>query len=113
MIKMTEYQLQCAVKDFADLHLLPMIHVPNEGLRSKYTGFRLKRIGMMAGVSDCFFPRGNESHKGWFLELKIPPNKPTPTQISFIALVKSEGYWGSIAYGVEDAIAQITQFYDL
>jgi hypothetical protein len=113
MYKLTEYQLQCVVKDFADLHLLPMLHVPNEAYRSKYQGYRLKREGMMPGASDCFFLRGNATSKGLWLELKVPPNKPSAAQLSFLELVISEGYTGLVAYGVDEAIAAITEYYGL
>ena len=113
MLKVTEAQVQIAVAEFARLHQLPMHHSPNEAKRSVMLGGKLKRMGMMTGYSDCFFIRGNKQYSGFFLELKVPPNKPTPAQLRFIELVKAEGYHGSIAYGVDDAIAQICGFYDL
>lgn len=110
---MTEYQFQCTIKDFADLHYLPMIHTPNEGYRSKITGFRLKRMGMLAGVADCFFLRGNDKYKGLWLELKIKPNKPTREQILFMSMVNSEGYLGEVCYDLDVAITIIKDFYGL
>jgi hypothetical protein len=113
MVKRAEDILQEAVVYFARLHKLPMFHPVNEGKRSLATGARLKRMGMMSGVSDCMFLRGNNQYSGLFLELKVPPNKPTPAQLRFIELVKAEGYHGSIAYGVDDAIVQICGFYNI
>ena len=113
MLKVTEAQVQIAVAEFARTHHLPMFHPCNEGRRSLANGARLKRMGLMSGVSDCMFLRGNKQYSGLFLELKVPPNKPTPAQLRFIELVKAEGYHGSIAYGVDDAITQICGFYGI
>jgi len=52
MVKRAEDILQEAVVYFARLHKLPMFHPVNEGKRSLATGARLKRMGMMSGVSD-------------------------------------------------------------
>ncbi len=113
--KITEAQLQLAVKQFADLHLLPMHHSPNEARRSPQLGKRLKDEGMIPGFSDCFFMRSsaNGYYKGLFIELKIPPNKPTVTQKNFLELIKNEGYLGIVCYGIDDAINAIKMFYDL
>jgi hypothetical protein len=111
--KMTEFQLQCAVKRYADYNQLPFIHVANEGARSKWEGYNLKKAGMMPGVADCFFMRGNDTHKGLWIELKVPPNRPTPNQISFLSLANSEGYHAVVCYSIESAIAEIRDFYQL
>jgi len=111
--KMTEKQIQDAVKQFADMYLLPFIHVPNEGVRTKWQGYQLKKAGMMTGVADCFFMRGNDNYKGLWIELKVPPNKPTQAQESFLMLANSEGYLGIVCYSLDSALAEIRAFYDL
>lgn len=113
MQKMTEFQFQCAIKDFCDLYQLPMIHVPNAGLRSKFSGHMLQRSGMVAGVSDVFIMRPNAHYSGLWLELKIKPNKPTPAQLRFLELVKQEGYWGEICYELDATLRLISIFYGI
>ncbi len=113
LAKPTEAQIQLAVAEFARLHQLPMHHSPNEAKRSIVLGSKLKKMGLIPGFSDCFFFRCNKEYSGFFLELKVPPNKPTKTQLAFLELVKAEGYHGSIAYGIDDAIEQICWFYGL
>jgi hypothetical protein len=76
--EMTEHDFQCNIvlklknefrkeidsKDFC------IIAVPNGGRRDKRTGAKLKREGVMAGVSDCIiFYLG----KVFFVEIKLPP----------------------------------------
>ena len=108
-----EQQFQLQVADFSRAHRLRMIHVPNEGKRTDYTGNLLKRMGMYPGFSDCFFPKGNKSFKGLFVELKVKPNKPTQHQLNFIEEMIQEGYAGHIAYSIDEAINIITLFYSL
>lgn len=112
-MKMTEYQMQCAIKDFADAHKLPMMHSPNEGKRSVVTGHRLKRAGLMPGASDCFFLKGNTMYKGLWIELKIKPNIPSKEQLRFLELVNSLGYLGDVCYDLDEALALISAFYGL
>ena len=105
--------LQIAVSDFAKLHKLPFLHIANERSCSPIYGQMLKRMGVKAGVSDCFFPRGNDSSKGLWLELKIKPNKPTDSQLKFIQDMIAEGYSADIAYTIDEAIAIIKSFYSI
>lgn len=108
-----ESHIQIAVCDFARLHKIPFYHVPNEGKRSFVMGKLLKRMGMVAGFSDCFMPRGNERFKGLFIELKSGSNKVTPAQLQFINQMIDEGYAAHVAYSTEEAIAIIKAFYSL
>lgn len=112
-IYITEYQICCAIKDFADYNQIVLIHVANEGARSKFTGHRLKRIGLMPGFADYFGPQGNATHKGLFLEVKTIKGKPTIAQKSFIDMVNNEGYYGTIAYGLDACLEVIRGFYGL
>lgn len=113
VIDITEYQICCTIKDYCDLHQLELIHLCNEGKRSKWGGFRLKRIGLMPGAADYFLPQGNATKKGLFLEVKTLKGKATTAQKSFIQMVINEGYAGEIAYGLDAAINIIRNFYGL
>ena len=113
MLKISEHQIQCAVKEFSELYQLPMFSIPNEGQRSVGMAYKLKKSGMLPGVSDLFFMRGNAEHKGLFIELKVPGNKPTQLQLNFIALANAEGYKALVCYGLNDAISTIKDFYQL
>ena len=108
-----EEGFQIAVADFARLHKLPFWHSANERKCSFVYGQLLKRMGVKAGVSDCFFPRGNDTFKGLFIELKIKPNKPTQSQISFLEEMIQEGYAGHVAYSIDEAMSIIKTFYSL
>ena len=70
-------------------------------------------MGVVAGVSDCFFPRGNDTFKGMFLELKSTKGKPTTSQIDFLGAMMTEGYFTAITYGVDEPLLMIKNFYGL
>jgi len=108
-----EEGLQIAVADFARLNKLPFKHFANERKCSFIYGQLLKRMGVSAGVSDCFFPRGNDTFKGLWIELKIKPNKPTTNQLKFLEEMIEEGYAGHVAYSLDEAMAIIKAFYSL
>lgn len=108
-----ETLFQIAVKQFCDLHHIPMMHVPNEGKRNQTTGKILQRMGMRKGFSDCFFPKGNQQFKGLFIELKVKPNKLTEHQIAFLEEMLSYGYDACVCYNIDEAMIVIKRFYNL
>ena len=92
---------------------IPFIHCANERKCSPVYGRLLKRMGQRAGVSDLFFPRGNDIHKGLWLELKSAKGKPTDLQLDFLTEMMSEGYLGLVCYGSKQAIDAISLFYGI
>lgn len=56
------------------------VHIPNEGKRTRFEQYKLKKMGVMAGMPDLmiFDPRANLS--GLAIELKAGYNKPTENQ---------------------------------
>lgn len=105
--------LQMAVKDFCDAYKIRMIHIANEGKRSKKEGYFLQRQGMIKGTVDCFMPRGNEKFNGLWMELKIPPDKPSKEQVQFLEERLAEGYDACVCYNIDEAMKVIKNFYNL
>ena len=56
------------------------VHIPNEGKRTMFEQFKLKKMGVMAGMPDVmiFDPKG--IYSGLAIELKAGYNKPTENQ---------------------------------
>ncbi len=108
-----ETQEQIALFDWIrlkpDLHPYS-IHIPNEGRRSKFNGWILKRMGMRSGVSDVFIavPRG--TFHGVWIELKAGKNKATANQTKFIVDMLKQGYYAQVCMGAEEAIEVITSY---
>lgn len=105
--------LQINVHEFAKHHRLPFIHVGNERVCTPVYGAMMKRKGVRAGVSDCFFPRGNGKFSGMWIELKSAKGKLSEHQIKFMADMIDEGYQCHTAYSFEEAEFMIRTFYSL
>jgi hypothetical protein len=104
-IKVAEFVKQCTD--------LPFIHIANERRTSPQQGALLKRMGVRAGVSDIFIPRANQYYHGLFIELKTLTGKASPAQKQFVRDMIAEGYEAVFAYGAEDCIAIIKEFYGI
>jgi hypothetical protein len=92
-----ERQMQKAVVDYIDKcypHIGPLcFHVPLELLRrEEHTAGMFHALGARAGVADIvmLIPRG--AYHGLLIELKVPPRRPTETQVTFLELARAQGY---------------------
>lgn len=68
-------------------------HIPNQGIRTKRTGAKFKRMGMRAGVSDIIIHTKN---KTLCIELKTQDGKQSKSQKAFQQKMESLG----IAYHI-------------
>jgi len=66
---------------FGDDHHFDLIHIPNEGKRTRWEGTRLQRMGLRAGTPDYLVQQNGEP-VGW-MEFKFGKNDLTPTQKEF------------------------------
>ena len=92
---------------------LPVIHIANQRATSPYHGAMLKRMGVRAGVSDLFIPRATNFYHGLFIELKTLTGKASKLQMQFNKEMHEEGYEAVFAYGADEAIFIIKDFYDI
>lgn len=78
-----------------------IIHIPNEGKRSKVGGYLLKRQGLRKGVSDFFLPLASKGFHGLWIELKSTDQKrkATKEQLDWLERMIKMGYAAHIAYG--------------
>lgn len=105
-----ELQEQIAVVEYCDLKRIPIVHITNEGKRSKAMGAMLKRAGLRKGFPDLFVPIPINSAHGLFIELKVGKNKPTPDQKEWISLLNCQGYVAKVCYGFDEAINTINTY---
>lgn len=84
--------------------------IPNGGKRNVITATRMKREGVLSGVTDLFLsiPR-NEFH-GMYIELKTGNNKLTTNQETFISEVQKHGYKCEVIYSLDQFIREITYY---
>jgi hypothetical protein len=85
-------------------------HIANERKTSPRHGAKLKRMGVLAGVSDFFIAEARRGFNGMFLELKIKPNKLTENQKTFIQKAQRKGYKAYVAYDIDEAIKVIEEY---
>lgn len=113
---MSEHTEQCAVMDWANLHVerypvLRLLHaIPNGGKRHAKTAADLLAEGVKSGVPDLNLPVARHGHHSLWLEIKVGRNKPSPEQYAFIDALRAEGHKAEVCYGAARAI-QIIWFY--
>lgn len=114
--KTTEAQEQKSLIEWAKWQegrypeLKMLMHIPNEGKRSKRYGAELKRLGLRPGFPDLglFVPRNNKS--GLFIEMKVGRNKCTDNQKKWIKALIGQGYEVKVCYSCEEAIQIIKRY---
>lgn len=76
--------------------------IPNGGVRNIGTAIKLKKEGVISGVSDLFLMIPNTTKHGLFLEMKAKSGKLTKEQKEFLFLAESMGYDAKVAYSYEE-----------
>lgn len=90
-----------------------LIHIPNEGKRSRITGHLLKLMGLRPGCSDYFLAVPTEHYHGLFLEMKHskkPKARVSQNQLRFIKRMRGNKYHGAACWGARDAVTLIEQY---
>ena len=83
---------------------LKLLHaIGNGGKRRLLEAVRMKREGVLAGVSDIMLPVARNGYHGLYIELKIKGGKPSDSQKWWIAEVTKQGYLAKVCYGWVDA----------
>lgn len=78
-------------------------HFANERRCSVQQGRTLKRMGVKKGVSDFFLALPLDGYHGFWIELKVGKNKPTPEQLAFLDRKTERGYLCAVCWGFEAA----------
>lgn len=106
-IKSSEEEEQIAVIEYCDIKHIPIVHIANEGKRSRAYGALLKRLGMREGFPDLLLPMACRGYHGFFIEMKYGKNKPTDNQVKWLSTLKAEGYATAVCYSAKEAIKLI------
>ena len=69
------------------------------GRTSVIQGARMKREGVLAGVSDIFLPVSRNGYHGLYIELKVKGNTTSPSQKWWIAETSKQGYYSTVCFG--------------
>ena len=115
--KTTEAEEQKALMQWAKWQegrypeLKMLMHIPNEGKRSKRYGAELKRLGLRPGFPDLGLLVPNKKYAGLFIELKADKTKSmTKEQKEWLEKLNSYGYKAIRCNGSEEAIQIIKRY---
>lgn len=110
----SEYSEHLALMDWIKLHPILkdlVIHIPNEGIRTRNYGAKLRRLGMRSGVSDLFIPYPTSKYHGLWIELKRKNNRDRPVaQVEWVNRMLKFGYYADFALGWEHAAGIIEKY---
>lgn len=85
-------------------------HIPNGGSRGKKEAVKLKRMGVLAGVSDLHLPVAKAGYNGLYIEMKYGDGRLLVSQKEFMKRAARWGNYCIVAYSAADAI-EILQNY--
>jgi len=107
-----EDKLQSSIIKYLDYRHKNVIytHPSNEGKRTSYERFKLKILGVKAGVPDLLIFNPNKSYNGLAIELKIKYNKPTPKQIKWLTDLEACGWYTTIGKDFDSVIELIEKY---
>ena len=80
---------------------LSLLHAIGNGNASQSVvqGARMKREGILAGVSDIFLPVSRNGWHGLYIELKVKGNTTSASQKWWIAETTKQGYLAVVCFG--------------
>lgn len=90
-----------------------VLHVPNEGKRTRSYGKLLKDMGMIAGISDLFIAMGRRGFYGAWIELKSCGGKLSISQKEFLFKMNQQNYYTAVCWSLEEAINIISWYCDI
>lgn len=90
-----------------------MHHIPNGGKRAKTTAVRLKKEGVVAGVSDVFLPVARSGYHGLYIEMKAKGGKLSDNQKWWIKATMDQGYKSIVCFGWEEARDVIVEYLEV
>lgn len=73
-----------------------VLAIPNGGRRNMIEAVRLKKMGVLAGVSDLFIPEPSSKFHGLWIELKSKTGRLTDYQETFISAMEDRGYQAKV-----------------
>ena len=88
-----------------------LLHVPNGGSRHPAEAQKLRRMGVVRGVSDLFLPVARHGYHGIWIEMKRKHGgRLSPDQKDWIEGMREEGYKAERADGADEAIAILEEY---
>jgi hypothetical protein len=106
----SEAIIQTMLVTWARKQGLPLISIPNAGVRSRYAGHKEVQMGLTKGVSDLFLARPSGAFHGMWIELKSQKRLPTMEQYDWLQRMIKEGYHAVWFDNFDEAQAAIVAY---
>lgn len=91
-----------------------LFHIGNGGSRHPAEAVKLRRMGVVPGVSDLFLPVARNGYHGLWIEMKRQHGgKLSKPQKEWLEGMREEGYKAERANGAEEAIAILEEYLQL
>lgn len=88
-----------------------LFHIANGGSRHPAEAQKLRRMGVVPGVSDLFLPVARHGYHGIWIEMKRKHGgRLSPDQKDWIEGMREEGYKAERADGADEAIAILEEY---
>jgi len=94
---------------YPELKLLHAIGNGNAN-RNAIQGARMRREGILAGVSDIMLPVSRKGQHGLYIELKIKGGRLSDSQKWWIEETTKQGYYSTVCYGWVEASETIKRY---
>lgn len=107
-----EDKLQHAVTRYLDAAYPAVLytHPNNEGRRTPFERYKIKLLGVKAGVPDILIFTPNDKYNGLAIELKVKYNKPTDKQQAWLKSLQRCKWHASVQRNLDDVIALIDNY---
>ena len=90
---------------------LSLLHaIGNGGKRNLIEAVRMKREGVLAGVSDIMLPVARGGFYGLYIELKVGKGKASENQEWWIEQTTKQGYYSTVCVGWLEAKKVIEKY---
>ena len=90
---------------------LSLLHaIGNGGKRNLIEAARMKREGVLAGVSDIMLPVARNGFHGLYIELKVGKGKASDSQKWWITQTTKQGYYSVVCVGWVEAKEVIERY---
>ena len=86
-------------------------HIANEGKRSKFERYKIKILGLKAGMPDLMFFDRTQTYNGLAIEVKANKNKVTQAQDFWLKSLEENGWRCAVVYSFEEAKLEIDAYY--
>jgi hypothetical protein len=87
--------------------------IPNGEYRHIATAVKLKRSGVLSGVSDLFLMIPAAEYHGLFIEMKVKGGKVSSSQKEFMTVATAMGYKAVVCYGFDEAKQAINDYFTI